>query len=89
MLQIETNKSIIKQTKNGNDIEIVEEFIRVENAEDMKVIKKIQSALEKQLETRLNNYGLTQEQLNEIIGEIYTVLDEEGYGILSPCDDIK
>lgn len=93
MLRVESNIGIDKTS--GIDVEIVEEFIRVENKEDVKVIQRIQKALDEQITNSLhgdkpnkNKYGLTNQQ---IVSEIYCVLndDVEGCGLLTYSEELQ
>ena len=96
MLRVESNIGIDKTS--GIDVEIVEEFIRVENKEDVKVIQRIQKALDEQITNSLhgdkpnkNKYGLTNQQIANIVGEIYCVLndDVEGCGLLTYSEELQ
>lgn len=94
MLKLEIEKGI---DKSGEvDVEILEEFIRVENEEDLKVIHKIQTAIDEQITNTLkgetpdkNMYGLTNRQIADIVSEVYQVLNEEGCGLLTLNEEIQ
>jgi hypothetical protein len=96
MLKLESSIGVDKSS--GKEINIVEEFVRVENKEDIKVIHKIQKALDEQITNYLqgdkpnnNRYGLTNQQIANIVGEIYCVLndDVEGCGLLTYSEELQ